>query len=460
MDRLIQLKYLGFIAALSLALSACASSTPKPLDEAQMSYSQAEKSHASEYAPTELQQAKRSLDRAEKIYDDKGDSEESRTMAYLAQREAQQAMATAELNYLASTRKARENQLFAQTDAQRRDYQQQLQEQRHQSDIARELSEQQLQQQRDELQSAMDELDDERSNSADMAQLREQYQESLDQLDAEIQRREDAEERMSQMSDRLAEIGDIRQSSEGTVVSLSSATLFEINKSELLPAAQENLEKLAEALKDDSEINLSVAGFTSSTGPREFNQRLSEQRADAVKDFLVSQGIDAARINTAGYGEDQPVATNDTQEGRAMNRRVEITVEPGEAIGGGPEDSSSDDDFEGQQQPQIDDQGIQESPLPPVDELPGDSAEPAEGDDADDPDTRREEDRFFPEDSPSPGMNVQPGESSRHRDRDSRESDEDEDSPDNIRSRDRVLQPGVDDDDGGIRQYEEPIDEF
>jgi len=79
-------------------------------------------------------------------------------------------------------------------------------------------------------------------------------------------------------------------------------------------------------------LNLQVEGHTDSVGSDEFNQQLSERRAGSVRDFLVQQGVTGAAVSSRGFGKTQPVATNDTPEGRQRNRRVELVVN-GEAIG-------------------------------------------------------------------------------------------------------------------------------
>ena len=86
------------------------------------------------------------------------------------------------------------------------------------------------------------------------------------------------------------------------------------------------LDKAAGLLKSHERVVVEVAGHTDSVGSEEYNQKLSERRAIAVKDYLESKGITATRLSAVGYGEAQPVASNDTDEGRAQNRRVEIVM--------------------------------------------------------------------------------------------------------------------------------------
>jgi OOP family OmpA-OmpF porin len=112
----------------------------------------------------------------------------------------------------------------------------------------------------------------------------------------------------------------------GESLTLAAETHFDFDKSALKPAGKARLDELVGKLKA---VNLEViiaVGHTDSIGTKAYNQKLSERRAGAVKDYLVSKGIPASRIHTEGKGEMQPVADNRTREGRAKNRRVEIEV--------------------------------------------------------------------------------------------------------------------------------------
>jgi OOP family OmpA-OmpF porin len=101
-------------------------------------------------------------------------------------------------------------------------------------------------------------------------------------------------------------------------------TNFAFNSAELKPDAIAALGKTLESLKENPDLRITVNGYTDSIGPEAYNQQLSERRANSVKRFLVSEGIAADRIETQGFGESNPVADNDTDAGRAENRRVEV----------------------------------------------------------------------------------------------------------------------------------------
>lgn len=110
-------------------------------------------------------------------------------------------------------------------------------------------------------------------------------------------------------------------------VTLRGDTSFALGSDELSPAARTELDTLAKrVLALESVDSIEVAGHTDNRGAAAFNQALSERRAQSVKRYLVEQGVAAAKITTTGYGMTRPVADNDTAEGRAANRRVDITI--------------------------------------------------------------------------------------------------------------------------------------
>jgi outer membrane protein OmpA-like peptidoglycan-associated protein len=101
---------------------------------------------------------------------------------------------------------------------------------------------------------------------------------------------------------------------------------FDTDKWELKPESEVELKKLVVLLKDNPNMKIEIAGHTDNIGSREHNLTLSENRAKAVCDYLVSKGISRGRLTYKGYGFDKPIGTNDTEEGRALNRRTEFTI--------------------------------------------------------------------------------------------------------------------------------------
>jgi outer membrane protein OmpA-like peptidoglycan-associated protein len=132
----------------------------------------------------------------------------------------------------------------------------------------------------------------------------------------------------------LAQLNSILQtndSARGLIVNMSDV-LFDTGSFTLKPGAREKLAKVSGILLAHPGLTMQIEGHTDSVGGDAFNVKLSEQRADSVKDFLGEQGVSLSSITAQGFGKAEPVATNDTAEGRQRNRRVEIVVN-GDAIG-------------------------------------------------------------------------------------------------------------------------------
>lgn len=124
------------------------------------------------------------------------------------------------------------------------------------------------------------------------------------------------------------------RSEEGIQVILdeNSDVRFEYNKSDLTATAKTNLSKLIEIFNEYPDTNLLIIGHTDSKGSDAYNQPLSEKRANAVVSYLTSQGIKSSRLSSKGMGKTDPIASNDTEEGRAQNRRVEFVITANEKM--------------------------------------------------------------------------------------------------------------------------------
>ena len=123
----------------------------------------------------------------------------------------------------------------------------------------------------------------------------------------------------------LSSVADTTETARGVIVSLSGI-LFDVGKATLKPASQLSVAKLAGILMVFSNMNLSIEGYTDSTGSSDLNMRLSMDRARAVYEFLMGQGISNSRMKYQGFGPDNPVAPNDTEFNRSKNRRVEVVL--------------------------------------------------------------------------------------------------------------------------------------
>ena len=125
---------------------------------------------------------------------------------------------------------------------------------------------------------------------------------------------------------RDIENAKIERVGEGIKITFDSGILFGFDSAELQPEAKSNIESLVKVLQKYPDTNILIEGDTDNVGAAEYNQKLSDRRAQAVADYQKALGIPASRISTIGLGETNPVAANDTDEGRRLNRRVEIAV--------------------------------------------------------------------------------------------------------------------------------------
>lgn len=119
---------------------------------------------------------------------------------------------------------------------------------------------------------------------------------------------------------------EVERVGEGILVTFDSGILYDYDSAVVKPAARDNLRKLVASLKKYPGNNVVLVGHTDSDGAESYNQDLSERRARAAADYLVSQGVPRSSIDATGRGETEPVASNDTASGKAQNRRVEIAI--------------------------------------------------------------------------------------------------------------------------------------
>jgi outer membrane protein OmpA-like peptidoglycan-associated protein len=275
----------GILLASTLTAAGCATSQPpKELVDAREAYARSEHGKAREYNPAALHEAKVELDKAEDAFKNDPDSDGTRDEAYIALRRAERAEVEAD------TMQWQQRQEKARNDAN--------------------------QAQAKGLQRAQ----------TDLSQARQQ-------LTQEKAAREAAEAKSKDMLARLAaaNAAAVKEEPRGTVITLSGGVLFASNKSQLLAGAQTSLAQVAEALKGQEDKKVLIEGHTDSRGSDVTNQALSKARADSVASFFISQGVGPDRITTAGLGPSRPVADNNTPEGRANNRRVEVIIQQGEA---------------------------------------------------------------------------------------------------------------------------------
>lgn len=146
------------------------------------------------------------------------------------------------------------------------------------------------------------------------------------QLEARTREAREAKMRAERLEQELENVKQ-QQTERGTIYTLGGDALFATNKAELKAGARASFDRLASTLNETPDRKIIVEGHTDSTGSEDYNQQLSQERAESVKRYLTSQGVEAGRITAVGKGESFPVANNDTAAGRQQNRRVEVIIE-------------------------------------------------------------------------------------------------------------------------------------
>lgn len=272
----------------------CASTGPTPeLIDARRSYDEARSSDAATYSPDKLLSAKQALEKAEDAHADDAGSFKEKSLAYVAQRKAQYAS------------------IYGAYEKDRRQQAEAEQAYRNKQDALRRNAEKQATDAQRTLAATWDNLTTARK---ELAAQQSQLQQSKAELAAAMA--------------SLNKIAQVKEEQRGTVITLDGQVLFVTGKAELLPIARDRLNQVAQSLKElDDDKLVSIEGYTDSRGADDMNMKLSTDRANAVKDYLVSQGVKPEKVRAIGRGEASPVASNDTPEGRANNRRVEIVVQ-------------------------------------------------------------------------------------------------------------------------------------
>lgn len=284
------------IVLIPLSLAACAHAPTDDLVNARRTYQQAAHGPANQTAPADVYEAKKALSRAERAHEKDPGSAMERDLAYIATRRAEFAMVQADLKEAQAKAEAAQARRVATLEQQR--------------DTSREQLEQ-TESQLDESQRALEEA---------------------------RRQREQLEQRLTSATRSLEGMARIKQEPDRVVMTLSGAVLFKHNSAELLPIARERLREVAAVLREyEADNRMVIEGHTDSRGSDAYNHQLSEKRAQSVRDFLVSEGVSESVVTAVGRGESEPIASNDTADGRANNRRVEIEIMPTNGAAGSVE---------------------------------------------------------------------------------------------------------------------------
>ncbi len=294
--------------------------SPLELYEAENAIQIADAAGAEQYAGDTMVNAKTALQNAEGLNTQKGDRKQTITYA----REAVQGAEDARLITIRKIKAEDEAaQLKARQDAEKSAQESQLAAQQAQLDAqkAQAAAEQQAAQ-RAQAEAAAAEAE----ARAQKARADQQAAEQAAQQAA--QQTEQIRERLKQ---QLNQVLQTTETARGLIVNMSDV-LFDFNKYTLKPEAREKLAKVSGILLAYPSLKLQVEGYTDNIGTDEYNQKLSEQRAGSVRDYLVAASVADANITATGYGKSSPIADNSTNAGRAQNRRVQMVVS-GSAIG-------------------------------------------------------------------------------------------------------------------------------
>jgi outer membrane protein OmpA-like peptidoglycan-associated protein len=293
------------LAGGALAMSShagCGSAVTPELESARAVMDEARQSAAARLKPDELLVAERTLERAEAAQD--GSALEA-DLAYVAERQTQRAIVNAHRSQLETT--------IARNEESYRTGLESLTEEQRQMLRARERA---LMMQHEVI----------GEHERALIEREQEIEDTRASLLVEQQARRDAEERARVAMDRLREIAAVRQEADEIVITLRGEVLFATGQAEILPTGRERLMTLAEVIRDTENQTGIIEGHTDSRGADDYNMRLSRRRAEAVRDFLVAQGVPGSRLQAVGLGEAMPIASNDTPEGRANNRRVEVRL--------------------------------------------------------------------------------------------------------------------------------------
>jgi outer membrane protein OmpA-like peptidoglycan-associated protein len=289
---------------LAIGLNACGSSAPtRELADARRAYDNAEDGPAKTQRPGELHSAKAALDRAERAHKDDPGSDREKRLAQVAKHKADIADARGE---------AYQSELAAQ--AQRERANREAQQLRGPDDRAN-MAKVERDRAKDEV------VVNDQPRAARSAANRETA------VPAGERAGDRADDRADAALQRLTRVSKVHEDDRGVVITLSGSLLYPSGEDELSPVAKQHLDDVAAALKEQpKDRKFKVEGYSDATGSAARNKQLSTKRAQAVADYLSSHGIDKDRIEVSGYGEQNPIADNTTDEGRATNRRVEVVI--------------------------------------------------------------------------------------------------------------------------------------
>lgn len=323
-----RIQVFSILSAAAALLIGCGASVPtKELVDARAAYQEAARGKAAELVPDKLLSAKQALDKAESEHSSNAGSVQEKSYSYVAQRMAELAMAQA------GSAQAQKDKVDAekQYDLVQEQMRKQAQDEAAKTALALKENQDKLDKVRRDLENENNKVGEQAKKlaqqEADLAAKKAELEQRQKDLEAEKAARAAAEKKLADAMKALEEIAKVREDARGLVITLAGAVLFTSGKSTLLPTAKDNLARVATVLQQKGEDKkIVVEGHTDSVGSDDRNMKLSQDRAEAVREYLVLQGVRPDHITAVGKGETTPIADNKTPEGRANNRRVEIII--------------------------------------------------------------------------------------------------------------------------------------
>jgi outer membrane protein OmpA-like peptidoglycan-associated protein len=271
---------------MACVLGCGAAIAPQELFNARHAYTEASQGPAAQLAPAQLDAARQAVERANIAFGTGADEAVVRDLAYVAEREVAIAVSAAGLE---------------QANRNLASYQ------KEEAELRRKLQD---------------------ATQSELARMKKELEDQKRAIAAEHEARQAAERSAAAALKSLNDIAQVQEESRGLVITMSGGALFEAGQHSLLPLGKDKLRAVAQALLEQGETKIVVEGHTDSRGSPAKNRELSLLRAQEVRGYLVSQGIPTSDILATGVGSDRPVASNDSSDGRANNRRVEIIVNP------------------------------------------------------------------------------------------------------------------------------------
>ncbi len=321
--------------------------TRSDLAQAETAVDLAVRARAEQFAPAELAKAREALDKARAAAGHDTDKRQVMLLGHDVVRQAVEAQTEAEerafqaaldaerREHVEETHRLSESIKAAQSDAER-------------ARLEAEQRELQLKIEQDARSAAQKLAAEEAAKAAEEARLRRDAEERAGQAQLQAQQlatakseaeqeaerarqeaeraRQEQERARAQMQEALSKVAETRETARGLIVNIPDI-LFDFNKSTLRTHGREVLSKIAGILLVAQGYNLKLEGHTDSVGSEEYNQKLSERRAESVRDYLAEAGLAPSLMTSGGFGKTQPVASNSTAAGRQRNRRVEIVIE-------------------------------------------------------------------------------------------------------------------------------------